>query len=175
MKRAFTFEELQSGTYINNLDESDLQFYAMYGQPVDIPFAEDSVQEWSLQGQPHNHNRGDSSLCSTAGIHYNPHAFQAWKSYTLVGSLGDLSASTPTQAPSVMQNTRVSATPTHEFQRYSPSVETHTSSSFSPHTTAFLGTSHRDASEVPMIVPSQSHAVLPVVEVWQSSTYCLFT
>jgi hypothetical protein len=30
--------------YINSLDESDLQFYATYGQSVVIPFAEDSVQ-----------------------------------------------------------------------------------------------------------------------------------
>lgn len=241
VKRAFSFEELQSGAYINSLDESDLQFYGMYGQPVLIPFAEDSLQEgWSWHGQPHNHTCADSSSDSTAAIHYNPHsnprAFQISKSYTLVGSLGDNSASTSTQAPSVTQSTRVSTAarhsgqnalkhdsglmqqsfvdlaypsgfpsnpvlhharhryaheetapvvplnpsnrggadvrllddeppmdhlpyppPTHEFQRYSPPVAMHTPSPYSPHTPAFLGTSHRDASEVPMTVPSQSY------------------
>lgn len=121
MKREFTFEELQSGAYINSLDESDLQFYEMYGQPVLIPFAEDSVQEgWSLHGHPHDHTCGDSSSYSTTSIHYNPHsnprAFQISKSYTLVGSLGDLSASTSTQAPSVTQNTRVSAAARHSAE-----------------------------------------------------------
>ena len=121
MKRSFTFEELQSGAYINSLDESDLQFYEMYGQPVLIPFAEDSLQEgWRLHGQPYNHTCGDSSSYSTAAIHYNPHsnphAFQISKSYTLVGSLGDSSASTSTQAPSVAQNTRVSAATRHSSE-----------------------------------------------------------
>ena len=45
--------------------------------------------------------------------------------------------------------------PTHEFQRYPPPVSTHTPSPYTLHTPDFLDTSHRDASEVPMTVPSQ--------------------
>jgi len=52
--------------------------------------------------------------------------------------------------------------PTHEFQRYSPPVSTHTPSPYAPHTPDFLATSHRDASEVPMTVPSQSYMSVKV-------------
>jgi len=49
--------------------------------------------------------------------------------------------------------------PSHEFQPYdSPDAMMHSPTSpYSPHSPAFLGTSHRDASEVPMTVPSQSY------------------
>ncbi|KAG0696960.1 hypothetical protein DFH29DRAFT_178124 [Suillus ampliporus] len=115
VKRAFTFEELQSGAYFNSLDESDLQFFGMYGQPVLIPCPEDSDQgAWSLQGQTHIHPGGDSSSCTTTpqyAPHSNPSTFQISKSYTLVDSLGQLFTSTSAQAPSgVAQGTRVSAT-----------------------------------------------------------------
>ncbi|KAG1751289.1 uncharacterized protein EDB91DRAFT_598591 [Suillus paluster] len=245
VKRAFTFEELQSGAYFNSLDESDLQFFGMYGQPVLIPCPEDSDQGgWSLQGQTHIHPAGDSSSCTTT-TQYAPHSnlstFQISKSYTLVDSLGQLSTSTSAKAPSSSaQGTRVSATApaaghsgairvkhepgliqqslypsdfpssrpvlhhsrqpyvyegsrlthdsedikpnrsildeeppmdhlpypppvhsvsTHQFQPYSPPQEamTHSPSPCSPHSTAFLGTSHHDASEVPVTVPSQSY------------------
>ncbi|OAX39730.1 hypothetical protein K503DRAFT_715893 [Rhizopogon vinicolor AM-OR11-026] len=118
-KRAFSFEELQSGAYFNSLDESDHQFYGMYGQPVLIPLPEDSGQEgWSLQGYTHMHSCGDSPSYSTTAVHYTPHSnprvHQVSKSYTLVGSLGDLSPSTYIQAPSgAAQITRVSATARH--------------------------------------------------------------
>jgi hypothetical protein len=52
--------------------------------------------------------------------------------------------------------------PTHEFPRYSPPVATHTPSPYSPHTPASLDTSHRDASEVLMTVPSQSYMSVEV-------------
>ena len=52
--------------------------------------------------------------------------------------------------------------PTHEFQRYSPPVATHTPSPYSPHTPALLSVSHRDAPEVPMTVPSQSYLFVEV-------------
>ncbi|KAG1739313.1 hypothetical protein EDB19DRAFT_853186 [Suillus lakei] len=111
VKRAFTFEELQSGAYFNSLDESDLQFFGMYGQPVLIPCPEDSDQGgWSLQGQTHMHPGSDSSSCMTAAQyapHSNTSSFQISKSYTLVDSLGQLSTSTSAQAPS---GTRVPAT-----------------------------------------------------------------
>jgi hypothetical protein len=101
VKRAFTFEELQSGAYFNSLDESDLQFFEMYGQPVLIPCPEDSDQGgWSLQGHTHMHLVGDAS---TPPQYTPPSSFQISKSYTLVDSLGQLSTS---QAPS---GTRVSA------------------------------------------------------------------
>lgn len=107
VKRAFTFEELQSGAYFNSLDESDLRFFGMYGQPVLIPCPEDSDQGgWSLQGQTHMHS---ASSCITApqyASHSNPSSFQISKSYTLVDSLGQLSTSTSAQAPT---STRVSA------------------------------------------------------------------
>ena len=61
--------------------------------------------------------------------------------------------------------------PTHEFQRYSPAVPTHTSSPYTPHTPDFLATLHRDASEVPMTVSSQSYMSVKV----EPSTSCLFT
>jgi hypothetical protein len=96
VKRAFTFEELQSGAYFNSLDESDLQFFEMYGQPVLIPCPEDSDQGgWSLQG----HLAGDAS---TPAQYTPPSSFQISKSYTLVDSLGQFTS----QASS---GTRVSA------------------------------------------------------------------
>lgn len=96
MKRAFTFEELQSGAYFNSLDESDLQFFEMYGQPVLIPCPEDSDQGgWSLQG----HLAGDAS---TSAQYTPPSSYQISKSYTLVDSLGQFTS----QASS---GTRVSA------------------------------------------------------------------
>ncbi|KAG1787006.1 uncharacterized protein HD556DRAFT_1000030 [Suillus plorans] len=82
VKRAFTFEELQS----------------------------DSDQGgWSLQGQTHMQQCGDSSPCITTAQytpHTNPSSFQISKSYTLVDSLGQLSTSTSARAPI---GTRVSA------------------------------------------------------------------
>lgn len=54
--------------------------------------------------------------------------------------------------------------PSHEFQPYdSPDAMMHSPTSpYSPHSPAFLGTSHRDASEVPMTVPSQSYMFVEV-------------
>lgn len=218
VKRAFTFEELQS----------------------------DSDQGgWSLQGQTHMHLGGDSSSCMTPAQyapHSNPSSFQISKSYTLVDSLGQLSTSTSPQAPN---STRVSAiapaaghssvrpmkqqpfgglvypsdlppsspalrhsrqpacvyeeavgalspmvhesedikpnistlndeppmdhlpypppvhsVSPHRFQAYSPQDEmSHSPSPGSPH---ILATSHRDASETPMTVPSQSYMFVEV-------------
>lgn len=120
MKRAFTFEELQSGAYVSSLDESDLQFYGMYGHPILIPCSDDFTQSgWSLQGQ--THMGGHSLPYSTTAIHQAPHsnprAFQITKSYTLVGSLGDLSTSSSTQTPSgVAKGTRVSPAARHSTE-----------------------------------------------------------
>ncbi|KAG2341088.1 hypothetical protein BDR05DRAFT_965973 [Suillus weaverae] len=201
------------------------------------------------------HPGGDSSSCMTAtqyAPHSNPSSFQISKSYTLVDSLGQLSASTSAQAPS---GTRVSAiapaaghssvnsmkhdssliqqafgdlaypsdlpssspvpchsrqplcvyeraipgalspmvhesedikpnlatlneeppmdhlpypppvhsVSPHQFQPYSPQDTTsHSPPPCSPHSATFLATSHRDASEAPMTVPSQSYMFVEV-------------
>ena len=43
VRRAFSFKELQSGLCFQSMDEYDLQFYWIYGQPVDIPPPDDSL------------------------------------------------------------------------------------------------------------------------------------
>jgi len=55
-----------------------------------------------LQGQSYIHPPTDSpSYSTTPALHHtNPRAFQITKSYTLVGSLGDPSASTSALTPS---------------------------------------------------------------------------
>jgi hypothetical protein len=124
VKRAFTFEELQSGAYFNSLDESDLQFFGMYGQPVLIPCPEDSDQGgWSLQGQTHMHPGNDSSSCITAAQyapHGNPSSFQISKSYTLVDSLGQ---SSTTKAPSATRVSSIPPTAGHHIKHNSSMIQ----------------------------------------------------
>ncbi|KIK24762.1 hypothetical protein PISMIDRAFT_373763 [Pisolithus microcarpus 441] len=86
VKRSFSFEELQSGSFFQSLDESDLQFYRVYGQPVLIP-PNDPCEGFVLSNNP-------------SPSHY-PYPHEQWsliasdrapppyRSYALVGSLGD--------------------------------------------------------------------------------------
>ncbi|KIO09417.1 hypothetical protein M404DRAFT_264552 [Pisolithus tinctorius Marx 270] len=81
--------ELQSGSFFESLDESDLQFYRLYGQPVLIP-SNDPCDGFALSNDPPT-------------LHY-PYFHEQWsliasdrapppfKSYALVGSLGEAPA-----------------------------------------------------------------------------------
>ncbi|KAH7928924.1 hypothetical protein BV22DRAFT_1030138 [Leucogyrophana mollusca] len=95
-KREFSFEELQSGSYIKHLDESDIEFYRMYGQPVLVPCPEDEEGGWSLQDQADIYPHTDSKLyCATAqyGTSSYPYNFPITVSYTLAPALDESSSS----------------------------------------------------------------------------------
>ena len=89
VQRSFSFEELQSGSYFASLDESDLQFYRVYGQPVLIP-SPDGVDANFVVHAP--------DLSNSLHSDYPPVS----KSYTLQNPLGD----GPSHRPA----------PTHDWQ-----------------------------------------------------------
>ncbi|KIK92557.1 hypothetical protein PAXRUDRAFT_567209 [Paxillus rubicundulus Ve08.2h10] len=89
VKRAFSFEELQSGSYFKSLDESDFQFLRVYGQPVLIPLPDDPNNTSVLHNHvdeypPIDHSSSDRLRTD------NSHIFTS-KSYTLENSLGESS------------------------------------------------------------------------------------
>ena len=80
VQRAFSFEELQSGAYFSSLDDSDLQFYRMYGQPVLIPSPDEVDANFVVHASP----------CDS---------YYSSKSYTLQDPLGELARASAPQAP----------------------------------------------------------------------------
>jgi len=103
VRRSFSFEELQSGSCFQSMDEYDLQFYRIYGQPVYIPPADDAL---------------DGALGALASLHYpyqqqqassgSSHRPPPYKSYALAGSLGDPIVHTSTHAANP-------SNPTHSY------------------------------------------------------------
>ncbi|KAG6375585.1 hypothetical protein JVT61DRAFT_3150 [Boletus reticuloceps] len=109
VQRSFSFEELQSGSYFASLDESDLQFYRVYGQPVLIPSPDEVDANFVVHGAYPTADPCCEPLQNN-GLHFHyPPAFST-KSYTLLNPLGeDPSRSTPS-APQL-------ATPSYDWQR----------------------------------------------------------
>ncbi|KAF8549760.1 hypothetical protein OG21DRAFT_1469607 [Imleria badia] len=85
VQRSFSFEELQSGSYFASLDESDLQFYRVYGQPVLIPSPDEVDANFMVHGA---YPTADFS-CESNGLHLDHPPVLTTKSYTLQNPLGD--------------------------------------------------------------------------------------
>lgn len=99
VQRSFSFEELQSGSYFSSLDEFDLQFYRVYGQPVVIP----SPDEVDGNFIAHSTNLTADFSCENDGILTS-------KSYTLLNPLGE----GPTASQSIYSAAQP-GTPNHDW------------------------------------------------------------
>ncbi|KAG8214138.1 hypothetical protein J3R82DRAFT_10904 [Butyriboletus roseoflavus] len=90
VQRSFSFEELQSGSYFSSLDESDLQFYRVYGQPVFIPPPDHVDGNFIVHGTYPTSEPSCDSLQNNR-LHLDPPVLTS-KSYTLQNPLGEGSA-----------------------------------------------------------------------------------
>ncbi|KAF8134408.1 hypothetical protein EV363DRAFT_891666 [Boletus edulis] len=109
VQRSFSFEELQSGSYFASLDESDIQFYRVYGQPVLIPSPDEVDANFVVRGA---YPTADPCLepLQNNGLHFHyPPPFST-KSYTLLNPLGENPSRSTPSAPQ-------SATPNYDWQR----------------------------------------------------------
>jgi len=112
-----TFMYVPAGAYMNSLDESDLQFYATYVQPVVI--AEDSVQAGLAQSSltiipaeiPHRTLQLPFIIIPIAIPVFS--RSQNHIPWLVLWATSQLQVSTSTQALSVTQNTSVSAAARH--------------------------------------------------------------
>ncbi|KAG6331328.1 hypothetical protein ID866_7762 [Astraeus odoratus] len=94
-KRSFSFEELQSGSFFESLDETDLQFYRIYGQPVLIPPPDDSHDGLVLHSGPLPLALQYPYTCEPSPHNPSDRTPSFFKSYALAGSLGDAAVTSP--------------------------------------------------------------------------------
>ncbi|KAL4073773.1 hypothetical protein V8B97DRAFT_1936134 [Scleroderma yunnanense] len=159
VKRSFSFEELQSGSCFQSLDESDLQFYRVYGQPVLIPVADDSQDGFTLFDQPDAacsslHYPYQQEQWSSAPSHRPPFVF---KSYALAGSLGDSIAHT--HPPTIHSQSSTSIPPYgHNTQQLGSQSSTYPSNFASDHLAGPTASAYE-----PLSIPSYTSNGVPYV------------
>ncbi|KIJ18510.1 hypothetical protein PAXINDRAFT_8757 [Paxillus involutus ATCC 200175] len=151
VKRAFSFEELQSGSYFKSLDESDFQFLRVYGQPVLIPSPEDADD--SLVPHHHVDAYPPSENCRIL----------TFKSYTLENSLGEAPVRSTYAVPQATPSTssqwqpieRVSCPSNEVSAAMIHSSSQPSSSALSGHTQLYSLRGHENAGMTTAIPPSQ--------------------